>query len=164
MTISKTGNPIAASPNGRPAPVRVKLAFLASWQLSANRSQTCADLEDAIDYVNSRPRPLALYFFGPNSLGRRLVLERTTSGGVSINETNLHYAQEDIPFGGVGSSGMGAYHGYEGFKSLSHPKGIFEQASPSYSPKIAHCEGSARLLSGTRVAAIASKDGDAAAL
>ena len=55
-------------------------------------------LENAIAYVNSRPRPLALYFFGPNGPGRRLVLERTTSGGVSINETNLHYAQEDIPW------------------------------------------------------------------
>jgi len=86
------------------------------------------DLENAIAYVNSRPRPLALYFFGPNGPGRRLVLERTTSGGVSINETNLHYAQEDIPFGGIGPSGMGAYHGYEGFKSFSHAKGIFEQA------------------------------------
>jgi coniferyl-aldehyde dehydrogenase len=86
------------------------------------------DLENAIAYVNSRPRPLALYFFGPNGPGRRLVLERTTSGGVSINETNLHYAQEDIPFGGIGPSGMGAYHGYEGFKTLSHAKGIFEQA------------------------------------
>ena len=58
-----------------------------------------------------------------------MVLERTTSGGVSINETNLHYAQDDIPFGGVGLSGMGAYHGYEGFKALSHAKGVFEQAT-----------------------------------
>jgi coniferyl-aldehyde dehydrogenase len=57
-----------------------------------------------------------------------MVLERTTSGGVSINETNLHYAQDDIPFGGVGPSGMGAYHGHEGFKTLSHAKDVFEQA------------------------------------
>src|SRR5262245_6945379 len=94
------------------------------------------DLENAIGYVNSRPRPLALYFFGPNGPGRRLVLERTTSGGVSINETNLHYAQEDIPFGGIGSSGMGAYHGYEGFKTLSHAKGIFEQARFNFTDAI----------------------------
>ena len=87
------------------------------------------DLEGAVAYVNSRPRPLALYFFGPAGPGRRMVLERTTSGGVSINETNLHYAQDDIPFGGVGLSGMGAYHGHEGFKALSHAKGVFEQAT-----------------------------------
>lgn len=86
------------------------------------------DLEDAVAYVNSRPRPLALYFFGPRGAGRQMVLERTTSGGVSINETNLHYAQDDIPFGGIGPSGMGAYHGHEGFKTLSHAKGVFEQA------------------------------------
>jgi coniferyl-aldehyde dehydrogenase len=87
------------------------------------------DLEDAVAYVNSRPRPLALYFFGPDGPGRRMVLERTTSGGVSVNETNLHYAQDDVPFGGVGSSGMGAYHGREGFKALSHAKGVFAQAT-----------------------------------
>ncbi|MDQ3564120.1 MAG: coniferyl aldehyde dehydrogenase [Pseudomonadota bacterium] len=86
------------------------------------------ELEDAVAYVNARPRPLALYFFGPDGPGRKLVLERTTSGGVAINETNLNYAQDDIPFGGVGASGMGAYHGQEGFKTMSHAKGIFEQA------------------------------------
>lgn len=86
------------------------------------------ELEDAVAYVNARPRPLALYFFGPDGPGRKLVLERTTSGGVAINETNLNYAQDDIPFGGVGASGMGAYHGHEGFKTMSHAKGIFEQA------------------------------------
>jgi coniferyl-aldehyde dehydrogenase len=86
------------------------------------------DVEDAVAYVNSRPRPLALYFFGPKGAGRQMVLERTTSGGVSINETNLHYAQDDIRFGGIGPSGMGAYHGHEGFKTLSHAKGVFEQA------------------------------------
>jgi coniferyl-aldehyde dehydrogenase len=85
-------------------------------------------LEDAVVYVNARPRPLALYFFGPDGPGRKLVLDRTTSGGVAINETNLNYAQDDIPFGGVGASGMGAYHGHEGFKTMSHARGIFEQA------------------------------------
>ncbi|WP_051953139.1 coniferyl aldehyde dehydrogenase [Methylocapsa aurea] len=87
-----------------------------------------ARLEEAVAYVNARPRPLALYFFGPDGPGRRMVLARTTSGGVSINETILHYAQDDIPFGGVGASGMGAYHGHEGFKTLSHSRGVFEQA------------------------------------
>jgi coniferyl-aldehyde dehydrogenase len=86
------------------------------------------DIGDAVAYVNARPRPLALYFFGPKGPGRDLVLQRTTSGGVSINETNLHYAQDDLPFGGIGPGGMGAYHGPEGFKTLSHAKAIFEQA------------------------------------
>ncbi len=85
-------------------------------------------IEDAIDYVNARPRPLALYYFGPNGQNRRKVLEHTTSGSVTINDTLLHYVQDDLPFGGVGPSGMGAYHGFEGFESLSHAKGIFEQA------------------------------------
>jgi coniferyl-aldehyde dehydrogenase len=85
-------------------------------------------LEEAVAYVNARPRPLALYFFGPEGAGRRLVLDRTISGGVSINETLLHYAQDDIPFGGVGASGIGAYHGHEGFRTFSHAKGIFEQS------------------------------------
>jgi coniferyl-aldehyde dehydrogenase len=84
-------------------------------------------IDDAIGYVNARPRPLALYFFGPNGPARRQVIERTTSGGVTINDTLLHYAQDAIPFGGVGASGMGAYHGHEGFKSLSHAKGVFQQ-------------------------------------
>jgi coniferyl-aldehyde dehydrogenase len=86
-------------------------------------------LEDAIAYVNARPRPLALYYFGPNGPGRKLVLERTTSGNVTINDTMLHYAQEDLPFGGVGQSGMGAYHAIEGFKTMSHAKGAFTQAN-----------------------------------
>lgn len=86
------------------------------------------DIDEAVAYVNARPRPLALYYFGGKGEDRRTVLERTTSGNVTINDTLLHYAQEDLPFGGVGESGMGAYHGIEGFKSLSHAKGIFEQS------------------------------------
>ena len=85
-------------------------------------------LDDAIAYVNARPRPLALYFFGNDAASQRKVLERTTSGGVLINDTILHYAQDDLPFGGIGSSGMGAYHGIEGFKTMSHAKAVFKQA------------------------------------
>jgi coniferyl-aldehyde dehydrogenase len=85
-------------------------------------------VDDAIAHINAGPRPLALYYFGGNGEDRRKVLERTTSGNVTINDTLLHYAQDDLPFGGVGGSGMGAYHGVEGFKSLSHAKGIFEQS------------------------------------
>jgi coniferyl-aldehyde dehydrogenase len=72
---------------------------------------TYEGLDDAIAYVNARPRPLALYFFGTDKTSQRLVVERTTSGGVLINDTILHYAQDDLPFGGIGSSGMGTYHG-----------------------------------------------------
>ena len=85
-------------------------------------------IEDAIAHINAGPRPLALYYFGSNGADRRQVLDRTTSGNVTINDTLLHYAQDDLPFGGVGASGMGAYHGVEGFKSLSHAKGVFEQS------------------------------------
>jgi coniferyl-aldehyde dehydrogenase len=89
---------------------------------------TYDELEEAIAYVNARPRPLALYFFGADSESQRRVLERTTSGGVLINDTILHYAQDDLPFGGIGPSGMGAYHGAEGFKTMSHAKPVLRQA------------------------------------
>jgi coniferyl-aldehyde dehydrogenase len=89
---------------------------------------TYDELNDAIAYVNARPRPLALYFFGADSESQRRVLERTTSGGVLINDTILHYAQDDLPFGGIGPSGMGAYHGAEGFKTMSHAKAVLRQA------------------------------------
>jgi coniferyl-aldehyde dehydrogenase len=86
------------------------------------------DIDDAIAFVNRRPRPLALYYFGSDSEPRRRVLERTTSGNVTINDTLMHYVQADLPFGGVGASGIGAYHGVEGFRSFSHAKGVFVQS------------------------------------
>lgn len=85
------------------------------------------DIDQAIAFVNVRPRPLALYYFGSGGEDQRKVLSRTTSGNVTINGTLMHYVQDDLPFGGVGSSGIGAYHGIEGFRALSHAKGIFEQ-------------------------------------
>ncbi|KND45986.1 coniferyl aldehyde dehydrogenase [Streptomyces stelliscabiei] len=85
------------------------------------------DIDDAITYVNERPRPLALYYFGDDGPDRRKVLDRTTSGNVTVNGTVMHVAQDDLPFGGVGASGMGKYHGIEGFRTLSHPKGIYVQ-------------------------------------
>lgn len=85
-----------------------------------------SNIEDAIAYVNARPRPLALYYFGEDA-DRRKVLDRTTSGNVTINGTIMHVAQDDLPFGGVGTSGIGAYHGIEGFRRLSHAKGVYEQ-------------------------------------
>jgi coniferyl-aldehyde dehydrogenase len=85
------------------------------------------DIDEAINYVNARPRPLALYYYGSDDEHRRRVLSRTISGNVTVNATLMHYAQDDLPFGGIGPSGMGAYHGIEGFRALSHAKGIFEQ-------------------------------------
>jgi uncharacterized protein YndB with AHSA1/START domain len=87
---------------------------------------TYRELADAIDFVNARPRPLGLYYFGSSAANRRQVLTRTTSGGVTINGTLLHYPQDDLPFGGVGASGFGAYHGIEGFRAFSHQKAVFE--------------------------------------
>ena len=84
-------------------------------------------IDDAINFVNAKPRPLALYFFTNNASYKTRVLSRTTSGNVTINGTFAHIAQDDLPFGGVGESGIGAYHGVEGFRALSHAKGIYEQ-------------------------------------
>jgi coniferyl-aldehyde dehydrogenase len=86
---------------------------------------TYRDLDDAIAYVNTHPRPLSLYYFGIPGPNRTKVLTRTTSGNVTVNGTLLHYAQDALPFGGIGASGMGAYHGIEGFRAMSHAKGVF---------------------------------------
>lgn len=93
-------------------------------------------LDDAINYVQQRERPLALYWFGQDKAKRDKVLSETISGGVSINETAWHVVQEDIPFGGVGPSGMGAYHGEAGFKSFSHMKGVYFQSRFSQGKKL----------------------------
>lgn len=82
-------------------------------------------IEQAFDYINQRPRPLALYYFGYDKAEQRRVLEQTHSGGVCLNDTLLHVAQDDLPFGGVGASGMGHYHGHEGFLTFSKAKGVF---------------------------------------
>ncbi len=86
------------------------------------------EISGAIACVNANPRPLALYVFSDDRAVVREVLEHTTSGNVTVNDTLLHYAQDDLPFGGIGPSGLGAYHGKEGFLSLSHAKGVFTQA------------------------------------
>ncbi len=85
-------------------------------------------LDDAIDYVNDHPRPLALYYFSHDTENVDRVLEKTISGGVSINATMLHIAQDDLPFGGVGPSGMGHYHAKEGFDAFTKKKPVFYQS------------------------------------
>ncbi len=86
-------------------------------------------LDEAIAYVNRHPRPLALYWFGNDAAHRDQVLRQTISGGVSINDAVWHVAQEHLPFGGVGESGIGAYHGEHGFGTFSKEKPVFHQAA-----------------------------------
>ena len=82
------------------------------------------DLNQAFAYINQRPRPLALYYFGYDKTEQHRVLHETHSGGVCLNDTLLHVAQDDMPFGGIGASGMGHYHGHEGFLTFSKAKGV----------------------------------------
>lgn len=86
---------------------------------------TYGGIDQAFAYINQRPRPLALYYFGYERAEQQRVLEQTHSGGVCINDTLLHVAQDDMPFGGVGASGMGHYHGHEGFLTFSKAKSVF---------------------------------------
>ena len=85
-------------------------------------------LDDALAYVNARPRPLALYYFDHDARRIEHVLAHTTSGGVTVNDVVLHPAQDNIPFGGVGPSGMGHYHGFDGFERFSKKKGVMLQS------------------------------------
>jgi coniferyl-aldehyde dehydrogenase len=84
---------------------------------------------DAVKFINARPRPLALYYFDGNKSRVRKVLERTTSGGAAINDCIFQFVQHRLPFGGVGPSGMGSYHGFDGFKTFSKKKGVFVQSA-----------------------------------
>ena len=85
------------------------------------------DTSEAIGYINDNPRPLGLYYFGDDKNERDMVLNNTTSGGVTVNDVVFHVAQEDLPFGGVGPSGMGSYHGHDGFLEFSHKKAVYTQ-------------------------------------
>ncbi|UVK42347.1 coniferyl aldehyde dehydrogenase [Mesorhizobium sp. AR07] len=87
-----------------------------------------AGIDEAIDHVNRADRPLALYWFGRDSANRQRILHETVAGGVTINDCMLHLVQENQPFGGVGASGMGAYHGEWGFRTFSKEKPVFLQS------------------------------------
>lgn len=84
--------------------------------------------QDAIQFINQRPRPLACYVFGKNKKTIKHIRQHTTSGGMCINQTLMHIAQHDLPFGGIGHSGIGAYHGRTGFERFSHIKPVFVQS------------------------------------
>lgn len=87
-----------------------------------------AGIDEAIAYINAHDRPLGLYYFGEDSAEQRQVLERTISGGVTLNDVMFHAGMDDLPFGGVGPSGMGAYHGIDGFRTFSHAKAVYKQS------------------------------------
>ncbi len=86
-----------------------------------------SEIDDALGFINARPPPLALYYFDRNKSRIKKVLEQTVSGGVTINDCIFHFVQHQLPFGGVGPSGMGAYHGFDGFIAFSKKKGVLLQ-------------------------------------
>ncbi len=88
---------------------------------------TYESMDEVVDYVNDHDRPLGLYYFGKDKDEENQVLDKTISGGVTINDVIFHNAMEDLPFGGVGPSGMGNYHGFDGFKTFSHTKAVYRQ-------------------------------------
>ncbi len=86
-------------------------------------------IDECIDYINDHPRPLGLYYFGKDKAEERKVLDYTISGGVSINDVMAHASCDDLPFGGIGHSGMGSYHGYDGFRTFSHARAVYRQTN-----------------------------------
>ena len=90
------------------------------------------DFQQALDYVNARPRPLALYLYSFDSALQESVKRQTHAGGMGINDAAFHVAVDDLPFGGIGTSGMGSYHGVEGFKTFSHAKAVFKRGKLNF--------------------------------
>jgi coniferyl-aldehyde dehydrogenase len=94
--------------------------------------ETYSTLDEAIAKINARPRPLAFYAFGGDSRSRMHLLQQTIAGGVTLDDTLWHFCNEELPFGGVGASGYGAYHGERGFLAFTHEKAVFTQ--PRFAP------------------------------
>lgn len=104
------------------------------------------ELDTVIADIQRRERPLALYYFGSDRTEERKILDRTASGGVTVNDIAMHFLAEELPFGGVGASGMGAYHGEHGFRRFSHARAVFRQSRfdvagliglrPPYGPRL----------------------------
>jgi len=95
---------------------------------------TYSSLDTVIDRVNAGDRPLALYYFGTDDGELDAIQFRTTSGGICVNDVIMHCAQENLPFGGIGPSGMGAYHGRDGFLEFSHRKAVYHQIKRDLGP------------------------------
>ncbi|MCA0904676.1 coniferyl aldehyde dehydrogenase [Qipengyuania aquimaris] len=89
--------------------------------------KTYRHMDEAIEHVNEHDRPLGLYYFGQDSDEQSKVLTKTISGGVTVNDVIFHVSMDDLPFGGVGPSGMGSYHGIEGFREFSHARSVYTQ-------------------------------------
>ena len=90
---------------------------------------TYENISDVVDYINKNDNPLGLYYFGRSQSEQNFVINNTRSGGVTVNDTMFHILQSRLPFGGVGQSGHGCFHGYEGFLNFSHLKSIYHQTS-----------------------------------
>nr|WP_156481137.1 coniferyl aldehyde dehydrogenase [Variovorax sp. PAMC 28711] len=114
----------------------------------------CDSTDEAVRYINARPRPLALYWFGTDTAARDRVLAQTVSGGVTVNDTLLHVAHDNLPFGGIGESGMGSYHGEAGFLRFTQQKSVLVQSRwsggamlyPPYGPRFRRMMGLLRKL------------------
>lgn len=96
--------------------------------------KTYKNVKDAVSYINANDKPLGLYYFGSDAAEQEFVLANTSSGGVTINDVVFHVAMEDLPFGGIGPSGMGSYHGHDGFKEFSHARAIYSQLKKDIGP------------------------------
>ena len=90
---------------------------------------TYESISDVVNYINKNDNPLGLYYFGRSQSEQNFVINNTRSGGVTVNDTMFHILQSRLPFGGVGQSGHGCFHGYEGFLNFSHLKSIYHQTS-----------------------------------
>jgi aldehyde dehydrogenase (NAD+) len=86
---------------------------------------TYQNIDDAVEYISGRDKPLALYLYSDDEETVDTVLSRTSSGGVTINGFFMHYLENKLPFGGVNQSGMGSYHGEFGFKAFSHERAVY---------------------------------------
>ena len=104
-----------------------------------------SDLSEAVSYINAKPKPLALYLFSGRKEVEEQVLNRTSAGGVCLNDTAIHYLQPNLPFGGVNWSGIGKAHGHWGFMDFSNQKPVLRQRSgltstaalkPPYTPQV----------------------------
>ncbi|MGB1907829.1 MAG: aldehyde dehydrogenase family protein, partial [Spongiibacter sp.] len=110
--------------------------------------KTYSDMNQVIGAVNRGERPLALYYFGKSNQEIAQLKQRTVSGGMVVNDVAAHVLQDTMPLGGVGHSGMGSYHGFDGFRQLSHAKAFYKQGLVSLTPyfKAPHTDKMLKLL------------------